>query len=1262
MGKLSFRYRINPKPGHMNAAFRYDYENLTEYGLAYQRNAALSDASIFNSPVGITKIAAGLSDLRSLFTVTRTDKEASNRDNFEPVIHRHGLASKDGYGALVHKVRDDMKFYKEVYASGYSYLTGNKFELLFGSTDTIFSSELPIYFAKGDSIRMEIRHDILVSGETNYANMFPDRICSGDEKRGEYYDFSRISSPRTGQSEYENVYVKSPGPEFEILKDIFGWTDKPEFEIIYQMPASTPRPIGNANETENAAKGEYKGFITNFVPIPQRELIANYPYKLISSKTTRYSGKFESFIPSIIKDRVAEVFETDLCSKPIPKADVYDMLSSPSDDKITYDMDGLFYNVKSKGKTGYFFNPDTFGIQETKYAIYTEDLHGKQHELIAFIEPDYDMFGNKDSSMNAHVFDKVDAGVFNKYASVYQSVSASGDNGTASVSDSVHAAGGISDVLTTRTLIPIKYTKNGRKVKTNSNVFFSKDNTMLVYFQKHAFGFKTSFNVAENSNDAYFQKFRNGMFVKDKFVGGLKSARDVYRNRDGSFFSKILLEADDFRCKEFAYKSRTDIEFIDSGYFIHRLPYDLMEIQKENWQVFKNPHDFEIMAKGIWSYTHMDVKFDVSDDVPPKHENAMMNSVIFVHRVVKNMQTGNMIVPFSKLNNRAIIDHINEMVWKGAHDTSWLINQDMWATVMPKPTWVDDSIPWFDKAPVQTYIDYQNHWLTKVKLKSMISNSLPSGNKNGKEAHTFRDNWVSKYAKYSDIYEPPIHAIKTPKYSDLFKDEWIRRDASKELHYPFTNEWLNKIVQINYYSYGLMADKDRRRDISILNNESAHREPKDIVLDFNSPVTRDSSIRTWFDEYLFTDRNIKDFSIGEPIEWLEKTRKKLGLHPDDVGNWAWVYETPDPLEPFFGIDELLLPENDTRYENLKEIIFDKERMRPRNPVKIIDDTTFIAKYPIAHPSKNHFTDLAVDYDASAYKWENYYGVRTDIMYTCFLKYYRIWEVKMFEFSTMTMQQAVNQMLEYMYAWMVDYFSLEDLEGAFRVLRLIRWYGESAIIQNSQYLISYEYGILESKLTSGKCLVPNNLDENDTMFVDASKGVIRNNPAYIRNGPAYVEFYIDNKKNTTFTFSLSNSVGSVNIYINDELVDQRPFTAKNITYPLDTTGDTNIIRIEKPAAHNLNDTFYIGNIKVPDCGFKDLSIEFDPKLRAGNKPLDVVAKKMIKFAQLHENRDEVYDMMFKANLGVNEVYKRLLEYWELHHANKTKGKRLTIKKC
>ena len=99
---------------------------------------------------------------------------------------------------------------------------------------------------------------------------------------------------------------------------------------------------------------------------------------------------------------------------------------------------------------------------------------------------------------------------------------------------------------------------------------------------------------------------------------------------------------------------------------------------------------------------------------------------------------------------------------------------------------------------------------------------------------------------------------------------------------------------------------------------------------------------------------------------------------------------------------------------------------------------------------------------------------------------------------------------------------------------------------------------------------------------------------------------------------------------------------------------------KEANHNLDANFYIGYIEIPNASFKELSITYDPVLRAGNKPIDEVAKKLIAFANLHDNRNEMYEVAKRVNVGATEVIKKLNEYWKIHHMNQTKGKRLTIK--
>ncbi len=52
--------------------------------------------------------------------------------------------------------------------------------------------------------------------------------------------------------------------------------------------------------------------------------------------------------------------------------------------------------------------------------------------------------------------------------------------------------------------------------------------------------------------------------------------------------------------------------------------------------------------------------------------------------------------------------------------------------------------------------------------------------------------------------------------------------------------------------------------------------------------------------------------------------------------------------------------------------------------------------------------------------------------------------------------------------------------------------------------------------------------------------------------------------------------------------------------------------------------------------------------------------MVILANMYDDEQEVFEQFRKGNLAISELYKKLENYWEFHHANKVKGKRLTIK--
>lgn len=1356
---------IKPEPTHLNS-FRYGYGNLTEYCFDYQRYATLSDASIYDGPVGIKKIATGLSDLRALFLrpvhdafednlipFNNVGRDIDDDDVFNDMLSLSSLHGKNIDGS---NIRDEVMYFLRRYMHlkirdyDESVSRSDEMDILptFSFSDSASANRmniLPMFiFSQSSSNIFEIYKYIYASSYRIGMNIIENFLASKEFDRNlDIYDF-RIN------------ILSIPDNEFRIFKDyclsiptnmldgkdilpyvMLGWVPVPEFRIIENINASKGLMHANTNPVENAYKDGNHGNAFDYLRIP-KNLYADYPDDINTSKDdpgtdtfyqlpSKPSYKAIDIVSTFIgsgRDIIANEYENIMMRRPLIIVNINEILNIPSGMKIindmpwetvyppekitnkiplllgsqygkimnsiptvlgsqyrkilnkipvvsgpqsgkesievpilsgiqygktlnsnpvlsgrriheikdVYDFDGMFYGAESDGKTGYELDFDSFGILENKYTIVVNNEMAKHcGKAVMPLYDDNYIYNIYRNIRNNAVYHE------NEYASKYRAPSHI---------EYETVSGDMNPRSTDVARIPISGKRKRHHTRTaDDDAFFKKDKVSAMLAGKCAWAVKISRPASwDYSIGQHAYRLPKSMFTKD----------------DASS----------------AFRKPKDASVSDSGYNVYRIMKQIYVGFDEYW-IYKLPKDLNIYNQLIW----IDGKPapELGNKIPESFNsdwlsgvwvrrissfNISVNYEQFIYKKVRPVWCANMIIPMSRVNKFSSIDKFQVMLDKLARDID-MLDSTMWASVLKRPAFMQDTVLGMDKKQFQVFIDCENEWLKKYSVKMGVLDNIHI-HKKKRKVDTFNDEWVNRPCNLNLTVEPPMPSTKVPKDLNIYMDEWLKRDISHKI-YLFKDKWLKKEPSLVYYDYGLFADKYKKPTM-ISEGLNPLTKENTMFIDFVSSVIREADIRIWFDEIIVTEKVLHDISIGNQLEWLYKTNKKLDLRPEDFGNWVWVYETPDPIqgEPF-GIDELLLPENDTQYENFKDIIFDKETLTPRNPVKVIDETTFIAKYPIKHPSER-FKELAVDYDASAYDWENYYGIKTEIMHTCFTKYYRIWEAKMFDFSTMTMTQAVNQMLEYMYAWMIDYFPLEELEEAFRVLKLIRWYGESAIIQNSQYIISYEYDILESKLTSGKCHIPNDLIEtvgdgktNDTMYVDASLGVIRNNPTYIGNGDAYVEFYIDNKKNTTFTFSLSNTVGSVNIYINGVLKDQKSFTSLNITYPLPATGMTNVIRIEKPKNHNLNSTFFIGNIKVPYCSFKDLSIEFDTKLRAGNKPLDVIAKKLIAYCQLHADRDKVYDVLMKANLGINETYKKMLEYWKLHHEGKTKGKRLTIKK-
>ena len=1171
MGEISFSYNINTEPVY-EARFRYWFLDSIEYGFAYQRYVAFSDASIFNGPVAITKVATGLYKYYDLFLDKKAHITTYNNliKNFDTVQYNMQEERQEEF-----LNRPDGCLAKEYEGNWLSKdflldTLGNYFNSI---TEKIYYNDLNMYNA------------MYKFKEYNYARVNNDGTIGGS--------FS------IGLNIIKNIYSKEP--------------DK---KILNKIQSISLKPFCMEMNIFDVYFGLRNEIIANKIPqifLKRPTLQGN----VINTLLAKYPDIFQLQIGQIV--------------------------NGTTNDKAITSIKNIFSEVNDK------------------YVTINDFIQGYGYGKVCSI------FENAMASMSGIVADlitKYKGVIHDKFNTSYDNKSLEQfvlDRKLCIITNEVTAIAGFKDLQINHMYQCSKYGKsfqynkafftkaNGKDANGYYKLYFITKDNHNVYSYKYIRIDKLSKDMNMHNSLVYAQQDRNSMEIYNNFTEVNKSKNKLFISNDNILITKDKFDAVLGNDIINTFRDRYGIDLFINNKSLFRSNYNISLLN----QYFIDRKDY---YSSVFNQVQSLIKSKVFVSAPD-FDTVIKEHLPFDYINTLHNNYAGMIIPLSRTRHQGYIDNIDIMVRKTSKDG--YLDDNVSASVIPKDiAYITTLDLFFDKNKFDAYIEYKNSQITKSKVHAFIN----------------KDSYINKTFKYS-VIEGSNWAQKNP--AKIWSDKQLQAQkqgvkghiegilyatAIQEDVYAYESLFVDKTSYICYYNYDKTWAEDKVLKAKLNNQLTIDiKQQKGQMFDCVSPFIKEQ-LKGFYDYGIFSNRVICESNLFNQIQDIHRKSYNAGIRPEDFGNWAWIYETPDPFEGLgFNIDELLLPENDTRYENFEDIIFDKQNMRPRNPVKVINDNTFIAKYPIRHPLPE-YSNVAINYEDSAVIIDNFYGIETEIMHTVFLKFYRIWQSKLFEFGTMTMVQSVKSMLEYMYAWIMEYFPVNEIEQALRVFKLIRWYGETSIIQNSQYIVTYEYDTLESKLNTGTCLIPNDLDTNDTMYVDAKLGVIRSNPIYINDGQTdiSVTFEIDNRKNTTFTFSLSNTVGSVNIYINDVLVDTLSRSALNLTYELPYTGDINIIKIEKTASHNLNGTFYIGNIKVPNGTFKELSIEFDPTLKAGNKPLNEIAKKMISFANLHDNKDEAYDVIRKGNLGVGEIYKHLMEYWELHHQGKHKGKRLTIK--
>ena len=1263
MNSLSFEYSYIPKP-RIIAPFKYYDSSVNMFPFMYQRYTTLLNTSLSNDLVAISKVAT-----KSFILNTNTFSYRKNTNTFlnnnllvdnskqkklpynvHSNIYNNFSENKfltnlksikinnDNIFLLLRKGIKDNNFISGTLLTKYdlnilntSNYSCKRFDMVPYIEEKIYNAEFKIDMNINDKIKSlyfngygNINNQIILYRLDNIANINSIISVYAENSLYRTLNINKIINVLNYSSyryinKYDNIYVQYQNKICNI-NDIYNI--KREDNIINENKIILAYLSNLIKDTS----------IIKYNSALRKDIIINL-YNMLFCNRYNY---------------VLNLFNNNIFGyKDINKLNILKTLNIPKDKTILNMNNDLYFNIEGK-HNNIFAEFNLFKVNH-KLNIYNDNYNilGYLNYELFDIFKSYNIY--KDDK-NLNIYDILLGKLNFKYMSIFTNKELSKDKkNLLSNIDFILNKDKKNILIRNYEVLFQKYIKNTQL--NNLNIFLSRFNLTIATLQN-------DLNISKNFKLSFIDYYN---IKADNTIKNISIAKNQYEKIFKTKIDMIIIE--NHYVKLIKEKLKFDIlnTFIGinkkkKGMFIQEKDTNIEKpkcnLSEEFYNIYIN--FLEKQEKNVSIYNTAISIFKTIIDMFIYYDNENIHRYIFnadYLNSVNNSYTGT-IIPISKTKYDTFIDYIDEIIKKDAHES--FINKDLFTSVLPKNVFIDYNQLLFDKDKHNTIIDYYNYFISKEKIKSIMQYENNFGIKSPKESIIFKLYNIKKQEKDTWINYNNIMSFKKKYNVNLNSIISVKTPIKKSYVNP--SLFVDKSNKICYYDYSTYNTKIKLREANIVDISSVIKTPNYTFIDYASYNLERDNLEAFFDKKIILNKDILESDICNSLREMHNIQKEVMIEPNDFGHWAWVYEPPDPFDPEFGIDELLLPEEDTRYSDFENIIFNKETLTPRNPVRVINSTTFVAKYPTQHPIPK-YSDIAKDYDESAIKFENYYGIDTEIMRKVFLQYYHIWQNKVFEFGTLDMVTSVKKMLEYLYTWIYEYFPVEDIPQALRVFKLIRWYGESAIITNSQYIISYEYDTAHSNLHTGKCDIPNNLNVNASMYIDPSLAVIRNTNIGI---DSYIEFYIDNKINTTFTFSLVTSVGRVNIYLNDVLLDTVSISSLNLTYDVPYTGDTNIIKIEKVASDNLNKDFYIGNITVPHLSFKNLSVEFDPTIKMGNKPLDEIAKKMIKYANLYDDVNIAYYQIMKGNLSVSEAYKLIKQYWDLHHQNKTKGKRLTIK--
>lgn len=389
--------------------------------------------------------------------------------------------------------------------------------------------------------------------------------------------------------------------------------------------------------------------------------------------------------------------------------------------------------------------------------------------------------------------------------------------------------------------------------------------------------------------------------------------------------------------------------------------------------------------------------------------------------------------------------------------------------------------------------------------------------------------------------------------------------------------------------------------------------------------------------------------LVEKVEFLKQDKIAKNILMGELQGVVVDYPYEDFFQkfPIGAVDELLLPQEDFDYSVYRDDLIDPATGAPRQIIQQLAPDRFVVKKPAKQPLRVH-ADLG----------RKYLEVDTSLMKHLLEVFFTLWQQNIFKFGAMNMRDAVERMLEYLKLYVDTQIPNHQIPQGDRIIQLFRWYGEASLFEVGQFELVVDYGPLKGNMHYGRCDIPH---EFTNVVVDPVKFILgRENPSE----SAVAEFIIDNPVDTKFEASILSRNGDLTISLNGEPVEWEGYNGSLNKFEIDLeqpAGEPHRLKFQYDIVTAAESGFFISNPIVHNYVYSDFEMEYLPKAGTGNRAMDFILKRSGILIDLYDNSDDALENVKNGNMAVAELVDRLVEYFNLHHTHKVKGKRLTIKK-